>query len=188
LAAGLADRLPEEVVVAPTLPYGASGEHQAFPGTLSIGQAAMELVVLELVRSATETFPRVLLISAHGGNRASVTSAVRRLRGEERDVRAWTPAAVWRGDAHAGRTETSVMLALGSDHVQLEYSAAGNVAPLGDLLPGLVSAGVRAVSPNGVLGDPSGASEQEGHGLLEAAVDDLVRAVEAWGVDDREWL
>ena len=57
-----------DVVVAPAVPYGASGEHAGFAGTLSIGQQALELVVVELVRSATESFSRVLLLSGHGGN------------------------------------------------------------------------------------------------------------------------
>ena len=40
LADALAARRPD-VVVAPALPYGASGEHAGFPGTLSIGHEAL---------------------------------------------------------------------------------------------------------------------------------------------------
>ena len=50
---------------------------------------------------------------------------------------------------------------------------AGNVTPLPELLPRLRAEGVRSVSPNGVLGDPSGASAQEGRELLAAAIADL---------------
>src|SRR5438046_2074948 len=50
------------VVVAPALAYGSSGEHAGFPGTLSIGQAALEVVVIELVRSA-DVFAGVVLVS-----------------------------------------------------------------------------------------------------------------------------
>src|SRR5213076_493597 len=96
-------------VVAPALPYGSSGEHAGFPGTLSIGQQALEVVLVELVRSTS--FPRVLLVNAHGGNLEPVCRAVATLRAEGRDVRAWGPS--WDGDAHAGRAETSVLLALG---------------------------------------------------------------------------
>ncbi len=46
-------------------------------------------------------------------------------------------------------------------------------APLAELLPRLRSEGVRAVSPNGVLGDPAGASAEEGQALLAAAIADL---------------
>src|SRR4051794_39471729 len=55
IAVALAERLASTspgVVVAPPLPYGSSGEHAGFAGTLSIGAAALEHVVVELVRSA----------------------------------------------------------------------------------------------------------------------------------------
>jgi creatinine amidohydrolase len=166
-------------IVASVLAYGSSGEHQDFAGTLSIGAEATELVLVELGRSATETFDRVLFVNAHGGNTAPIAAAVERLRFEGRDVRAWSPSLD--GDAHAGRTETSLMLAL-KEGVREELAEAGNTAPLVDLIDDLRSGGVGAVSPNGVLGDPSGASAAEGRALLAAAVDDLRATLVAWPV------
>ena len=46
------------VLVAPPVAYGSSGEHQDFPGTLSIGQETLELLLVELCRSASLTFAR----------------------------------------------------------------------------------------------------------------------------------
>jgi creatinine amidohydrolase len=40
------------------------------------------------------------------------------------------------------------------------------------------------VSPNGVLGDPAGASAEEGSALLAALAGRLVAAASAWRVDD----
>lgn len=170
LAERLAAALPD-IVVAPAIAYGSSGEHQAFPGTLSIGQEAVELLLVELVRSACLTFPQIILISAHGGNAQPVTRAVRRLRHEGRNALAWSPR--WGGDAHAGRTETSLMLALAPDRVRLHSAQPGNTAPIEDLLPHLRRDGLAAVTANGVLGDPTGASAQEGTLLLEQAVTEL---------------
>ena len=177
LAGALAHARPT-VAVAPALPYGSSGEHEGFAGTLSIGQEALELALVELCRSASATFERILLINAHGGNAEPLDRAQRRLRGEGRDVRAWAPS--WAGDAHAGRTETSLMLALAPEHVRRDEAGAGNVAPVAELLPRLRAGGVRAVSPNGVLGDPAGASAEEGRELLRAASEELVAMVDAW--------
>jgi creatinine amidohydrolase len=160
-----------DVDLAPPVPYGASGEHAGFAGTLSIGTAALQLLLVELGRSATATWRRVLLLSAHGGNTDAVRSAVAVLRGEGRDVRAWSPA--WRGDAHAGRTETSVQLALHPSRVLPGRAQAGATEPLADLLPRLRAGGVLAVSPNGVLGDPAGACAEEGDRLLADAVGQL---------------
>jgi len=166
------------VLAAPPLVYGASGEHQDFPGTLSIGTDAVELLLVELCRSATRTFSRVLLVSTHGGNAGAVRRAERRLRAESRDILAWLPA--WEGDAHAGRAETSLELALAPDRVRPGRAEAGNTRPLTELMPELRRSGVRAVSPNGVLGDPAGASAAEGAALLARLSADLLAAVDAW--------
>lgn len=171
VAARLAARRTD-VDVAPAVPYGASGEHAGFAGTLSIGTEALELLLVELCRSATATWRRVVLLSGHGGNAQALRAAVTRLRAESRDVRAWSPS--WDGDAHAGRTETSVQLALDPARVGPSREA-GAVSPVADLLAALRGGGVRAVSANGVLGDPAGASAEEGLRLLGEAVDGLDR-------------
>jgi len=171
-------RADPAAVIAPPLAYGSSGEHQAFPGTLSIGSEALELVLVELGRSATCTFAGVLLVSTHGGNAVAVRRAEQRLRAESRDVRAWL--ASWRGDAHAGRTETSLQLALAPGRVRLDRAEPGNTRPIAELMPALQTSSVRAVSANGVLGDPAGASAAEGDALLAALLADLLDTVRAW--------
>jgi mycofactocin precursor peptide peptidase len=177
VASGLARRRPE-VIVAPPVSFGSSGEHAGFPGTLSIGQDAVQLLVVELVRSADD-FAGVVLVSGHGGNAEPLARAVDRLTTEGRRVLLW-PATVTGGDAHAGRVETSLLLALAPELVRLDRAAAGNPAPVSELLPAMRSGGVRAVSPNGVLGDPTGARSEEGRLLLEAMVADLDAAIDRW--------
>lgn len=177
VAQGLA-RLMPSVAVAPAVAYGSSGEHAGFPGTLSIGQDALELMLLELGRSAGETYRRQIFVNAHGGNAVPAVKAVRRLRAESRDVLLWM--AMWDGDAHAGRTETSLQLALQPELVQLELAEAGNPTPVRELIDQLRAGGVKAVSPNGVLGDPEGASGQEGERLLQRLIDGLHTQVLAW--------
>lgn len=181
VAVALCERLAAAragVVVAPALPYGSSGEHAGFAGTLSIGRAALVTVLVELVRSATDTFRHVLLVSGHGGNAEPLARAAGLLRAESRDVETFLPR--WEGDPHAGRTETSLQLALDARRVRLDRAAAGDTRPLAQLLPELRSGGVRRVSPNGVLGDPSGASAAEGEQLLDALTADLLAHVTRW--------
>lgn len=158
------------VHVSPALPLGASGEHADFPGTLSIGREALVAVVVELVRHATLHWPGVLLVNGHGGNVAALEQAVAVLTREGRRCRAWT-ASYAGGDAHAGRIETSLLLALAPDRVHLDSAEPGDPRPLDQLLPLLRDRGVRAVSANGILGDPTGASAEEGRELLARLVD-----------------
>jgi creatinine amidohydrolase len=166
------------VLVTPPVTISASGEHDGFPGTLSIGTDALATLLVELVRSA-DWSSGVVLVNGHGGNAAAARRAVDVLSGEGRRVLSWWPR-VPGGDAHAGRTETSLLLALAPDLVDLGSAAAGAVEPLPVLLPRLRASGVAAVSPNGVLGDPAGASAEEGAAVLRGLVDRLVEAVEAW--------
>ena len=207
LAAGLAARRAD-VVVAPPVGYGSSGEHAGFAGTISIGQQALELTLLELGRSAAETFGYILFLCTHGGNREPATRAAARLRGESVDAVLWMgggaspegpgsrrsiSSAMARlmlrlngrrqaptAGAHAGRAETAIQLALDPGRVWMSRAEAGNQTPIAELMPLLRTAGVRAASRNGVLGDPSGASAAEGAELLAALSDDLLAAVAAW--------
>jgi mycofactocin precursor peptide peptidase len=177
LSRELATTIPG-AVLAPAVAYGASGEHQGFPGTLSIGREVTRLLLVELARSATETFPRVLFVCAHGGNAEPLSDAIAQLRSEERDVRAWTPR--WSGDAHAGQLETSLMLAIAPERVDLSRARAGNVAPIAELMPAMRAHGVRMASPNGVLGDPTAATADRGRVLLSAEQERIARMVRAW--------
>ncbi len=161
-------------LVAPTVSITASGEHQGFPGTLSIGNEAMCQVVIELVRSA-DWAQAVVLVNGHGGNAAAVDRAVTQLRAEGRRVLAWWPR-VADGDPHAGHTETSLMLAVRPDLVRLEHAEPGPIPSTADL----VRSGVSALSANGVLGDPRAASAEHGAELLGRLADDLARAVDEW--------
>jgi mycofactocin precursor peptide peptidase len=79
-------------------------------------------------------------------------------------------------DAHAGRAETSMMLHLAPERVRVDLAEPGVTDPVATLLPTLVRRGVRAVSPNGVLGDPLGASAAEGARLVEGLVTAAVAA------------
>ena len=182
LADRLAARLPGRVLVTPPLAITASGEHQGFPGTLSIGTEAMTAVLVELGRSA-EWADGLVLVNGHGGNATAVARAAATLTGEGRRVLAWWPRVAG-GDAHAGITETSLLLALDPDAVHLDHAAAGRTEPVAALAAELRAEGVRAVSPNGVLGDPAGATADIGRALLDELVGQLVGCVTTW-IDER---
>jgi creatinine amidohydrolase len=167
VAENAAERLGAGVLVAPVVAYGSSGEHQDFPGTISVGSAALRLIVVELGRSLRVWADRVLFVNGHGGNAAALRSAVTQLRREGHRV-GWVPCATADADAHAGVTETSLMLHLRPGAVRLDHAEPGESAPIQELLPILTRHGVRAVSENGVLGDPTGASASKGIRLLHA--------------------
>ena len=188
VASQLASRFGDtDCLVAPTLSYGSSGEHAGFSGTLSIGTAALRTVLVELVRSASLWASWVVFVNGHGGNANALVSAVGQMRDEGHRV-GWVPCAVPDSDAHAGHVETSIMLHLAPETVDLSFAEKGNCEPIEDLLPSLRTGGVVAVSPSGVLGDPRQASAQAGSVLLEQMIDDQERRLRAFAHDQHGML
>jgi mycofactocin precursor peptide peptidase len=179
LAEGLVSSFePGDILIGPTISASSSGEHASFPGTLSIGADVVERMVVELVRSA-DWSAGVVLVNGHGGNALPVQRAANKLLGEGRRVLAWWPH-IRNGDAHAGESETSMMLALEPALVRMNRAEVGRMEPIVDLIDELRSGGVRAVSPNGVLGDPRRATANHGRALLTRLIIDLVAAVDEW--------
>lgn len=166
-------------LVAPAIAYGDSGEHQSFPGTVSIGTEALVKLLVEYGRSATCWAPRLLFVNGHGGNVTALNRASGLLRSEGRDV-AWCACAASGADAHAGHTETSLLLHISPADVRTDRWHAGNSAPLAYLLPRIRSGGVASVSAVGVLGDPTTATAADGERILVEMVDGATRRVARW--------
>jgi hypothetical protein len=97
IAVELATRLADtraDVMVAPAVAYGASGEHADFPGTLLINHAVLADLLVELVRSARASFAAIVVLSAHGGNREGLALLDQRCQADGDPVLVWmrTPA------------------------------------------------------------------------------------------------
>ena len=174
-------RRRDDVVLAPTVTVGASGEHQDFPGTLSLGTEVLAAVLVELTRSAWWA-RGLIVINGHGGNLDALTRARQVAEREGRRLLVWSPPAPREspGDLHAGIVETSVMLSIAPDLVRDQRpgeahpdTAAGRT----ELISRLRTHGVRAVSQSGVIGDATGADALRGAQWLTRWVEDLETTV-----------
>jgi len=165
------------IIVAPVVPYGASGEHQDFAGTISIGHEALRNMLTELVRSVSTWAGRIIFVNGHGGNALTLKAVVDRLRYEQHEVSMVLCAPETVTDAHAGFDESSVMLYLHPELVNMARAEAGNTAPLNELLPDLMAKGMRPVTDNGILGDPRLATAQVGQLLFDELVDRVLEEI-----------
>ncbi len=154
----------EDVDVAPALAYGASGEHQGFAGLLSLGTNVTEQVLVELVRSARDSWAGVIFVSGHGGNNEALANALRLCTNEGDRVFAWMASAM-DGDPHAGESETSVMLSINPSCVRAELIE--DAVPLEGWGSLARREGIISLSPSGVLGSPSKATPERGVALRE---------------------
>lgn len=186
VAAQLTDRDEHRWVVAPAIEYGASGEHEGFAGTVSIGTSALRLLLVEFGRSASRWASRLVFVNGHGGNVEALAAAAALLRYEDRDV-SWCSCTAKNADAHAGHTETSVLLHISPRDVWTDERVPGNSAPLADLMPRMRRGGIAAVSELGVLGDPTTATADEGERILGEMVDGCLQRIARW-VPDRDGM
>ena len=193
-AEALADRLAERLpgtLVAPALPFGCSDEHSGFPGLLGLDHETLARVILDLARRlAGWGARRLVLLSAHGGNREALELALGLLQKELPDLKVWAngsletmaPAAleVARREGvsasalglHAGEGETSEMLHLRPELVRAPRSP-GYTGDMEAVLDRLRAGGIRPVAENGILGDPTRAEAGRGARYLDALADDL---------------
>jgi mycofactocin precursor peptide peptidase len=118
-------------------------------------------------------------VNGHGGNVEALAAAVALLRYEGRDA-GWVSCTAQNADAHAGHTETSVLLHISPADVWIDERLPGNRAPLTQLMPQLRQGGVAAVSELGVLGDPTTATAEEGERLYLEMVDGCLRRIVRW--------
>ena len=183
-------RVPPELPLArlPALSYGFSPEHLGFPGTVTLSAETL-LAQLEAVGAGLSEagVRRLVLFNAHGGQIALMQVAARQLQ-QRWPALAVLPWFLWSGPPgvieqipepersqglHAGRLETSLMLALHPELVgALPVPEPLPQPPAGLSLEGSVPSAwrTRTISQNGVVGDPAGASAEEGEVLLEGLV------------------
>ena len=137
---------------------------------------------MEFGRSASQWASRLVFVNGHGGNVEALAAAVALLRYEGRDV-GWCSCTAEDADAHAGHTETSVLLHISPTDVWVDERLPGNRAPLAQLMPQMRQGGVAAVSELGVLGDPTTATADEGERILTEVVETCLRRIVRWVPD-----
>lgn len=189
LAARLARALGD-ALVAPIIRPGCSEHHMGFAGTITVPVEALIMLLDAYVDSLSRHgFDRFLVFTSHGGNLPVLTSWPGRSHPEVTvldDLSAVIEAmeqalsrfgTVAPAGRHADLGETAAMLAIHPELVRLELAERGFQGEIG--LDELLTAGMRALSPNGAFGDPTGATTEMGAAVLaawaECLLDDLHR-------------
>jgi len=189
---GLADRL--NAFLAPTVRFGCSTHHLAFPGTISLEEETFRRIVRDVVASLSRHgFKQIVLLPTHGGNfkpLAEIASEIEPAKGlrilaftdlealVKRSFESSKASGVnaARSGAHSGEWETSLMLFLRPLEVKMDRAAAGFVGELSEIMTRVFN-GIQDLDENGVLGDPRPATGEAGKKYLEELVEFLARWV-----------
>lgn len=173
----------------PPLAVGLSYEHAWAPGTLSLSVAGLTAQLRDLGREIARSLPtrNLMIVNSHGGNRGILESLGRELRADfglnlctlhtgplmspvnSADV----------PEIHAGKDETSLMLALAPELVRREAMAQLKSAPRGDAIRALIldpaasfawSSDDKRIADAGVIGDARAATVEHGRAIVERVV------------------
>ena len=191
LARAVADAHGDELdlLVLPPIAFSKSNEHSPAPGTLVLRTSTMLDLLDDLAASLRFTsLRRLAILNGHGGNSSLLDVACRDLRVKyDLDtflLHTLVPpdqgGPVAEGELglgiHAGRDETSLMLHLAPDTVDMTRGARTIPEWLNSYkhvtLAGPVRFGWRSadLSPTGVMGDPTLASAEEGAALFASMI------------------
>jgi len=186
-AGGLAERLGD-ALVAPIIRPACSEHHMAFAGSLTIPETLlMDIIDAYLASLRRHGFERFVVMSSHGGNYPVLARWERERPASDTvvlsDFQVFEAGfeAIRRfgrtdtAGPHAEVLETSMMLHLHPELVHMERAVTGFTGK--SSLDDVLSRGMRAITPNGVLGDPVGATAEMGAAVLEAIVDRLRQQV-----------
>ncbi len=197
------------VIVSPTLAYGLSEEHMGFPGTLSLCiKTFMDMAEEVVVSLKQHGFERFIFLNAHAGNIEALKLVARSLRKHHQCLVA--VSSYWEvafegllplrggrggGPSHGGEEETSLMLYLHPDLVDMSSATANPIRWRSPYLSGDKVGGPQVaygrlrtdIAPQGHNGDPTLASEANGELLFGAIVDGVARFLldfHTWRLDE----
>jgi creatinine amidohydrolase len=194
VAEGVERRLPEQVLLLPTLWLGASSHHLRFGATLSAEvDTHVDMLCDLLVPLLEDGYRRVLLLNGHGGNIDTMHLALRRLQPRFRG-HALTAASYWelaerelaalaegprKAMGHACEFETSMMLALRPDLVRRDAVRDDPPRDAAALRGLFLAEDMWQRTDHGAVGYPERAGADKGRAFLAAAVERTAEVIRA---------
>jgi creatinine amidohydrolase len=202
--------LPDTVLLTPVQWLGSSDHHLKFPGTISVPSALyIDMIYHVCDCILTAGFRRIFLHLSHGGNDVPCNEVIYRLGMNYRDrYDFWIASAGWWALAddvyrlpemetarpsHACEYETSMVLALRGELVDLAQARAGGVQVQSRFFATDWTSGRRSkvnvsmpfehMTETGALGRPDLATSEKGRRLLDvisARVIEFVREFSQW--------
>lgn len=111
------------LMVLPLIPIGVSDHHRQFHGSLWVSQQVFREYVMEVILSiVSHGVNRVLIVNGHGGNTASLYEVAEILRAEYDVICLIVHSYTSNLDGHAGRDETSILLTMRPDLIDMDLA------------------------------------------------------------------
>lgn len=193
--------LENEVVLLPTIPIGCSEHHMDFSGSLTFKHTTFKTLIEEMVDSMrVHGFTNFLFLNSHGGNQG-IGQVILEALGNKYPKCQFSLITWWKiasnelkkmnhsgpgGTGHAGEFETSLMLHIAPELVRKQHikpPSNQRFDPLvGDMIYGPQFSyfqTIKEVSANGVVGNPSLASKENGEKISQIITTKLVDIIKS---------
>lgn len=174
--------------VFPPIWYGSSLSLRRFNGTIDVDSSALYSYVKSVIREILRNgYILVLVVNGHGGNSHVLRAVAREVAYEYRDravlvVDWWRDvaqevrASLFESPGHAGEDETSVMMYLTPNAVDMEL-ARDYEAGVQIKITAFSEVIDEVLYPRALLGKATAASPEKGRALLEAVCEEISREV-----------
>ena len=178
---GNIESIHNDIILLPAIPYGVSSHHNKFQMTMSLKPSTMVSIMEDILSSLIKNgVKKILVINGHDGNIAPIEIASRKIKDEHEDVviaclESWWVLVgqkdkdlfeVWDGLGHGGEAETSAMMSIRPDLVNMDYAPE-------QIVPNLPKDDVRIywkfheLTNTGATGAPKKASVEKGQRIME---------------------
>lgn len=194
----VAERLPDDVpaLILPMQPVGKSVEHLEYPGTLTLSYETLARVWYEIGESVWRAGCRkIVFANSHGGQPQVMEIVCRELRVKlgmfavsarataNTDLTGLFSHSEMKHGIHGGEYETSAMLALHPDLIDMQYAedfepASVEMERQNKILTpeGAIGYGwqTQDIHPSGACGNAAAADAERGHTSLDRSADNFI--------------
>lgn len=195
-------QIPEDVLILPTVSVGCSAHHLDFPGSLSVAHKTFLHQLTDISECVVKHgFRNLLVLNSHGGNQA-IGQTFLEIFGHMHPEAKIMLATWWRialeelkeltqtpqgGTGHAGEFETSLMLLIAPELVDLSKTKPKANVPTFEWAEGDMLVGPRAslyrsmkeMTPTGVYGEAGAGNKEKGEQITKVVVAALRKIIES---------
>ena len=193
VAKRVAERL-DNVIVVPCVPFGTSIHYNKYPMSVTLRYETIIAIAEDIFESLISNgIKHIYILNGHDGNIPALEIAAHNVKNRHLDAKflylpAWWEKVgplmgdrfeVWNGLGHGGEGETSIMMAVRPELVDLSKAVAQipeKVIRMGEKA-GLIW-DIKEITETGATGDPTKASVEKGKQMLDILVNLVAGAIE----------
>ena len=184
----------DNVVVVPCVPFGTSIHYNQYPMSVTLRYETEIAIAEDIFESLINNgIKHIYILNGHDGNIPALEIAAHNVKDRHRDAKFlylpdwWTKVGpimgerfeVWNGLGHGGEGETSIMMAVRPELVNLEYAKSQVPEKVIEIneTTGVIW-DIKELTETGATGDPTKASMEKGEQMLDILVGLVADAIE----------